>query len=218
MVTIKNEQEIEKMRIAGHILADAIKMLKEKTQVGVNVLDLDYAFSEFIKSKGASSNFLGYHGFPKTICVSINDQLVHGIPRDYIIQDGDIVSIDCGCIYDGYHADAAFTKICGTPKHEKDDILIKATENSLELVIALLKPGVRIGDIGATIQTYIEEQGFSVPRDYTGHGIGVEMHEDPFVPNYGTPGTGMRLQKGMVIAVEPMVQAGTHLTDLASDN
>jgi methionyl aminopeptidase len=156
MVTIKNAEAIKKMRIAGQILAQAMVMLKEKTKVGVNILDLDQAFAKFIQEKGAQSNFLGYNGFPKTICVSINDQLVHGIPRNYEIQDGDIVSIDCGCVYEGYHADAAFTKICGVQKHEKDDILVKVTEKSLELAIALIRPGVRIGDIGATIQKYVE--------------------------------------------------------------
>jgi len=217
MITIKTQEQIEKMKIAGKILAKGLKMLNEMAEVGVNVLDLEHAFADFLVKENATSNFLGYHGFPKTICVSINDELVHGIPTDRIIKDGDIVSIDAGCIYEGMHADAAFSKICGTPKSKKDGILIKATEKSLELAIEQVKPGARIGDISSAVQTYIEGFGFHVPRDYTGHGIGFEMHEDPFVPNYGTKGTGMRLKPGMVIAIEPMVQLGTYLTKVAPD-
>ncbi|WP_027062995.1 type I methionyl aminopeptidase [Mesoplasma seiffertii] len=217
MVTIKSLEEINKMRVAGKVLSRAVKMLKDMCQVGVNCLDLDRAFEEFILANGCTSNFKGYGGFPKTICVSINDQLVHGIPQDRILADGDIVSIDTGCVYQGYHADSAFTKIVGTPKDEKHAILIEVTEKSLELAIEQVKPGTRIGTIGATIQKYVESFGFGVPRDYTGHGIGTEMHEEPYVPNYGTPDTGMRLQSGMVIAIEPMVQMGTFKTKVASD-
>ncbi|ATZ16580.1 methionyl aminopeptidase [Entomoplasma freundtii] len=218
MVTIKNPVEIIKMRKAGQILAEAIEMLKKETQVGVNCLDLDKKFADFITEKGATSNFLNYHGYPNTICISINDQLVHGIPQNRVIQNGDIVSIDCGCIYDGYHADAAFTKICGFAKEPKHDILVKATEEALAKAIAIVRPGTRIGDIGAEIQTYIEQLGFALPREYTGHGIGQEMHEDPYIPNYGVAGTGMRLQPGMVIAIEPMVQIGTHKTKVGADH
>lgn len=217
MVTIKNEQQIAKMRIAGQVLAQAIQMLKEKLAPGVNCLELDQAFHDFIQSKGCQSNFLGYYGFPKTICISINEQLIHGIPQDRIIADGDIVSIDCGCSFEGYHADSAFTMQVGVPKAQKNAILIWATEKSLDLAIKMLKPGVRIGDIGSTIQTYIESFGFHLPKDYSGHGIGAAMHEDPFIPNYGTPGTGLRLQAGMVIAIEPMVQIGTDQTIVAND-
>ncbi|ATZ17025.1 methionine aminopeptidase [Williamsoniiplasma luminosum] len=217
MVTIKNTSEIAKMRIAGQVLAQAIEMLKSMLKPGVNCLDLDQAFADFIKAKDCTSNFLGYYGYPKNICISINDQLIHGIPQDRIIESGDIVSVDSGCVYQGYHADSAFTMQVGTPKAQKNAILIWATEKSLDLVIQMLKPGVRIGDIGSTIQTYIEGFGFHLPRDYTGHGIGTAMHEDPYIPNYGTPGTGLRLQQGMVIAVEPMVQIGTNKTIVADD-
>lgn len=218
MAMIKNASEIEKMRKAGAILAEAIEMLKEETKVGANCLDLDQKFHNFIQKKGAKSNFLNYHGYPKTICISINEQLVHGIPQNRIIQEGDIVSIDCGCVIDGYHADAAFTKICGFAKDPKHDILVSATEEALSKAIAIIRPGIRIGDIGAEIQSYVEGLGFAVPRDYTGHGIGQAMHEDPYIPNYGTKGTGMRLQSGMVIAIEPMVQIGTHKTKVSPDH
>ncbi|WP_026389224.1 type I methionyl aminopeptidase [[Acholeplasma] multilocale] len=217
MVTIKSPEQIEKMRVAGRVLSEAVQMLKDMCQVGVNCLDLDKAFEEFITSKGCTSNFKGYGGFPKTICISINDQLVHGIPANRVIEDGDIVSIDTGCVFEGWHADSAFTKICGVQKDEKHGILLEVTEKSLELAIEQIKPGVRLGTIGATIQQFVESFGFSVPRDYTGHGIGTAMHEDPFIPNYGTPDTGMRLQAGMTIAIEPMVQMGTHKTKTAAD-
>jgi methionyl aminopeptidase len=217
MVTIKTKEQIAKMRIAGDILARGLAMLKEKAQVGVNLLTLDQAFSDFLKQENATSNFLGYNGFPKTICVSINDQLVHGIPTNRVIKDGDVVSIDAGCIYEGMHADSAFTKICGVEKNKKDGILIKATEKSLELAIEQVKPGARIGDLSSIIQQHLESFGFQVPRDYTGHGIGTAMHEDPYIPNYGVKGTGMRLKAGMVIAIEPMSQIGTAMTKLGSD-
>lgn len=218
MITVKNQEAINKMRQAGAILSQGLKMLDQATQVGVNCLDLEHKFATFLKAHGVQSNFLGYQGFPATICISINDQLVHGIPRNRVIQDGDIVSIDAGCILDGYHADAAFTKICGFPKDKKDVILVEATEQALNEAIKIIKPGVRLGDIGAAIQTYIEKFGFYLPRDYTGHGIGLAMHEEPYIPNYGTKGTGIRLQSGMTIAIEPMVQIGTVETKVGADH
>lgn len=218
MISIKSPSEIGKMRRAGKVLARGLAMLNQEAQVGVNCLTLEEKFANFLKKEHATSNFLGYHGFPATICISINDQLVHGIPQDRVIEDGDIVSVDAGCIVEGYHADAAFTKICGFPKHPKDVILVKATENSLNKAIKIIKPGTRLGDIGATIQSYIEGLGLHLPREYTGHGIGLAMHEDPFIPNYGTWGTGLRLQAGMTIAIEPMVQIGTDQTKVGPDH
>jgi len=217
MVTIKNPEQIAKMKIAGAILGEGLAQLKAMTKVGVNLLDLEAFFANYLKEQGVESNFLGYYDYPATTCISVNDQLVHGIPRNYVIQDGDLVSIDAGCIYQGMHADAAFTTLCGSPKSEKDVILLEATEESLELAIKAIHPGTRIGDIGATIQTYIEGFGFHLPRDYTGHGIGTAMHEDPYVPNVGTAGTGMKLVPGMVIAIEPMVQIGTAKTYTGKD-
>ncbi|AGY41217.1 Methionine aminopeptidase [Mesoplasma florum W37] len=217
-VTIKSPQEIEKMRVAGQVLAQAIDMLKSMIKVGVNCLDLDKEFEKFITEKGCKSNFKNYHGYPKTICVSINEQLVHGIPQDRILEEGDIVSVDTGCVFEGYHADSAFSMIVGIAKDTKHDILLKVTEECLDLAIEALAPGVRIGTIGSIIQNHAESFGFGVPRDYTGHGIGTEMHEDPFIPNYGKKDTGMRLQAGMVICIEPMIQMGTFKTKLAADN
>ncbi|EOA07136.1 Methionine aminopeptidase [Mycoplasma yeatsii 13926] len=218
MVTIKTPEQIQKIRTACKVLAQGLDMLKKMIKPGINCLDLDKAFEEFIISKGCKSNFKGYHGFPKTICISINDQLVHGIPQDRILQDGDIVSIDAGCTFEGWHADSAFTMLCGIAKDKKNDILISVTEKSLELAIEQVKPGTRLGTIGHTIQKYVESYGFSLPRDYTGHGIGQSLHEDPFIPNVGVENTGMRLQAGMVICIEPMVQIGTHKTKTAADN
>lgn len=184
-VTIKSPQEIEKMRVAGQVLAEAIDMLKSMIKVGVNCLDLDKEFEKFITEKGCKSNFKNYHGYPKTICISINEQLVHGIPQDRILEEGDLVSVDTGCVFEGYHADSAFSMIVGIAKDTKHDILLKVTEECLDLAIEALAPGVRIGTIGSIIQNHAESFGFGVPRDYTGHGIGTEMHEDPFIPNYG---------------------------------
>lgn len=217
-VTIKNQEEIKKMRIAGDVLSQAIDMLKSMIKPGVNCLELDKSFENFITSKNCSSNFKNYHGFPKTICVSINEELVHGIPNKRFLESGDIVSIDTGCVFEGYHADSAFTMICGIAKNENHDILLKVTEECLDLAIKEVRPGTRIGTIGNIIQTHAEKHGFGVPRDYTGHGIGTQMHEDPYIPNYGINDTGMRLKAGMVICIEPMVQMGTYKTKLASDN
>ncbi|WP_434323661.1 type I methionyl aminopeptidase [Mycoplasma capricolum subsp. capricolum] len=217
MITIKNQEQIQKMKIAGQVLAKGLNLLKSMIKPGVNCLDLDKAFEEFIKQNGCESNFKNYQGFPKTICISINDQLIHGIPRDRVLLDGDVVSIDAGCMYEKWHADGAFTMVCGIAKNKKNDILIRVTEEALELAIAELKPGIRVGTIGSIIQNYVESFDFSVPRDYTGHGIGLALHEDPYIPNYGIPNTGIRLQEGMVICIEPMVQMGTYKTKIADD-
>ncbi|UZK64513.1 type I methionyl aminopeptidase [Mycoplasma mycoides subsp. capri] len=218
MITIKNQEQIQKMKIAGQVLAKGLNLLKSMIKPGVNCLDLDKAFEEFIKQNGCESNFKNYQGFPKTICISINDQLIHGIPKNRILQNGDIVSIDAGCMYQKWHADSAFTMVCGIANDKKNDILIRVTEKALDLAIAELKPGIRVGTIGSIIQNYVELHNFSVPRDYTGHGIGLALHEDPYIPNYGIPNTGVRLQENMVICIEPMVQMGTYKTKLADDN
>ncbi|AXK51029.1 type I methionyl aminopeptidase [Spiroplasma alleghenense] len=218
MVSIKSSSEISKMKIAGKILGQALKMLEEMIKPGINCLDLDKAFLEFITSKGCTSNFFGYYDYPAHICVSINEQLIHGIPQNRTIQDGDIVSIDTGCVYEGYHADAAITKICGMPKNEKDIKLVNDTKKSLELAIEQVRDGVRIGTISATVQKFIEQNGFQLPTDFAGHGIGTAMHEDPLIPNTGVADTGMRLKAGMTICIEPMVQVSTSKTITAKDN
>lgn len=216
-ITIKNKEQIDNMRIAGQVLAKGLKMLSEMIKPGVNCLELDEAFENFINKNNCESNFKNYYGFPKTICVSINEQLIHGIPRDRVLLDGDIVSIDAGCKYKGWHADSAISVLCGTKINENYVKLIEVTKKSLYLAIEQIKAGVRIGTLSSTVQTYVEDQGFHLPTDYSGHGIGQEMHEDPFVPNVGRKDTGIRLVSGMVICIEPMVQIGTNKTIVADD-
>ncbi|QBQ08118.1 methionine aminopeptidase [Spiroplasma gladiatoris] len=216
-ITIKNSEQANKMRIAGQVLGEALYKLKKMINPGVNCLELDKFFIEFIESKGCQSNFKGYYDYPAHICISINEQLIHGIPNDRILVDGDIVSIDAGCIYEGYHADSAFTKICGESSNKVNNKLVEVTEKSLYLAIEQVRAGVRIGTISSTVQNYIEEFGFQLPKDYSGHGIGLEMHEDPFVPNTGIKDTGMRLIEGMAICIEPMVQIGTNNTVVSKD-
>ncbi|AHI53287.1 type I methionyl aminopeptidase [Spiroplasma culicicola] len=217
-ITIKNSQQIEKMRIAGQVLGEAIYNLKQMIKPGINCLDLDKFFIDFITKHNCTSNFKGYYGYPAHICISINEQLIHGIPQDRILQKGDIVSIDTGCVYEGYHADSAFSVICGESIDKNYDKLLEVTEQSLYLAIEQVRAGVRIGTISSTVQNFVEEHGFQLPTDYSGHGIGLEMHEDPFVPNVGIKDTGMRLIPGMTICIEPMVQIGTNKTVVGDDD
>ncbi|QGS52352.1 type I methionyl aminopeptidase [Spiroplasma tabanidicola] len=217
-ITIKNQDQINKMRVAGKVLSEALYNLKKMIKPGVNCLDLDKYFIEFITKKGCQSNFKNYFGYPAHICISINEQLIHGIPNNRLIQDGDIVSIDAGCIYQDYHSDSAFTVICGQAKDELHSKLVEVTERSLYLAIEQVRAGVRIGTISSTVQQFVEEYGFQLPKDYTGHGIGLEMHEDPFIPNTGIKETGMRLIEGMAICIEPMVQIGTDKTVVGKDD
>ncbi|AKU80248.1 type I methionyl aminopeptidase [Spiroplasma turonicum] len=216
-ITIKNKEQIEKMRYAGKVLSEALHNLKKMIKPGINCLELDKSFIDFITSKGCTSNFKGYYDYPAHICVSINEQLIHGIPKDRILKNGDIVSIDAGCIYEGYHSDSAFTVICGDSSNEKISKLVDLTERSLYLAIEHVRAGVRIGTISATVQNFIEDNGFHLPTSYSGHGIGLEMHEDPFIPNVGIKNTGMRLVPGMTICIEPMVQVGTNKTIVDDD-
>ncbi|ASP28691.1 methionine aminopeptidase [Spiroplasma corruscae] len=216
-ITIKNSEQIEKMKYAGQVLAEALLRLKKMIKPGVNCLDLDKDFIEFITEKGCQSNFKGYYEYPAHICVSINEQLIHGIPKNRVLKDGDIVSIDAGCIYKGYNSDSAFTIICGTSSNELHKKLVELTERSLYLAIEQVRAGVRIGTISSTVQNFIEENGFHLPTSYSGHGIGLEMHEDPFIPNVGIKNTGMRLVPGMTICIEPMVQVGTDKTVVDGD-
>ncbi|ARU91100.1 methionine aminopeptidase [Spiroplasma clarkii] len=217
-VTIKNAEQLDKMRYAGKVLGAALYDLKKMIQPGVNCLDLDKYFIDFITKNGCESNFKGYYGFPAHICVSINEQLIHGIPVNRVIKAGDIVKIDAGCSFQGWHADSAFSVICGDIIDEKYDKLLRVTEKSLCLAIEQVRAGVRIGTITSTVQTYVESNGFHLPKDYSGHGIGLAMHEDPFVPNTGKKDTGMRLTKNMTICIEPMVQIGTDQTVVGADN
>lgn len=206
-VARKSPEQIAKMRKAGRVVAEMHAKIREAIRPGVTTAQLDAIGREVIERRGARSNFLGYHGFPAVICTSPNDMIVHGIPGDYRLKEGDIISVDCGAIVDGWHGDAAFTAPVGEVS-ELAARLIEVTEQSLYAGIAQMVDGNRIGDIGHAVQRVAEAAGFSVVREYVGHAIGTAMHEKPEVPNYGEPGTGRKLRVGNVYAVEPMVNVG----------
>lgn len=209
-------EEIAKMRLAGKVVAEMHEKTRAFVKPGVTTLQIDKVAREVIEKRGARSNFLGYHGFPAVICTSPNDVIVHGIPDGYTLEEGDIISIDCGAIIEGWHADAAFTMAVGEVTKEAKK-LIKVTEESLFAGIDQMVDGNRIGDIGAAVQKVAENAGFSVVREYVGHAIGTAMHEEPQVPNYGTPGTGPKLRAGNVFAVEPMINVGDYRTEVLED-
>ncbi len=209
-------EEIAKMRKAGSVVAEMHEKTREAAKPGVTTLQLDAVAREVLERRNARSNFLGYHGFEGVICTSPNEMIVHGIPGDYRLKDGDVMSIDCGAIIDGWHGDAAYTMAIGEVTAEAQR-LIDITERSLYAGIDVMIEGNRIGDIGAAIQKVAEEAGFSIVREYVGHSIGTAMHEEPQVPNYGVPGTGPKLRTGNVFAVEPMVNVGTWQTRALAD-
>jgi methionyl aminopeptidase len=212
----RSKEEIAKMRRAGRVVAEMHERTRAAARPGVTTAQLDKVAREVLDRRGARSNFLGYHGFPAVICTSPNDMIVHGIPGDYRLEEGDILSIDCGAIIEGYHGDAAFTMAIGavSPEAEK---LLRVTEDSLWAGIARMEEGHRLHDIGAAVQTVAEGAGFSVVREYVGHAIGTAMHEEPQVPNYWPGSPGPKLKVGMVFAVEPMVNAGGPATRLLDD-
>ena len=209
MIIIKSKKEIELMREAGKIVADTHELLKEAITPGISTLELDKIAEENIRKYNAIPSFKGYGGFPGTICASINEQVVHGIPGNQIVKEGDILSIDIGAYYKGYHADAAKTHGVGIISEENRK-LIEVTKESFYEGIKFAKLGSRLSDISHAIQAHVEKHGFSVVRDLVGHGVGTELHEDPQVPNYGPPGKGPKLKEGMVIAIEPMINAGRY--------
>ena len=203
------------MRRAGKVVAEMHERTREAARPGVTTAELDRVAREVLERRGARSNFLNYHGFPAVICTSPNDMIVHGIPGSYRVEEGDILSIDCGAVVEGYHADAAFTMPVGEVEPEALK-LIEVTEESLRKGIEQMVEGNRLSDIGHAVQTVAEAAGYSVVREYVGHAIGTAMHEEPQVPNYGPPGKGPKLRAGMVFAVEPMVNmggAGTRVLD-----
>jgi methionyl aminopeptidase len=204
------------MRKAGRVVAEMHDRIRRAIRPGVTTEQLDRIGREVLERRGARSNFLGYHGFPAVICASPNDVIVHGIPGPRVLHEGDIISIDCGAIVDGWHGDAAFTTGVG-PIDDESARLIEVTDASLAAGIEAMQPGGRLSDIGAAVQAVAEEAGFSVVREYTGHGIGLAMHEAPDVPNWGRPGKGRRLGPGQTYAVEPMVCAGRPDTVLLDD-
>lgn len=217
MIIIKNHKEIELMRKAGRIVAETLLLVGEKVKPGITTAELDSIAEEFITKHGAKPSFKGLYGFPASLCISVNEQVVHGIPGGYVLKEGDIVSVDCGAEIDGFHGDAARTFAVGTIS-DKAKKLIQVTEESFFRGIEFARVGNNLTDISHEIQSYVEASGFSVVRDFVGHGIGKNVHEDPEVPNFGRPGRGPKLVAGMTLAIEPMVNIGTYrVTTLGDD-
>ncbi|MFN8039468.1 MAG: type I methionyl aminopeptidase [Acidimicrobiales bacterium] len=212
----KTPDQIAVMRRAGRVVAEMHERIRLALAPGVTTSHLDAIAREVLDRRGAQSNFLGYHGYPAVICASPNDVVVHGIPDDRVLEEGDIVAIDCGAVVDGWHGDAAFTAPVGTASAQAAE-LIEVTRRSLLAGIDRLEPGGRLGDVGNAVQRVVERGGFAVVREYVGHGIGAAMHEAPDVPNYGKAGTGPKLRVGDVFAVEPMVNVGGPEVELLDD-
>jgi methionyl aminopeptidase len=218
MIMIKTPQEIEKMRRAGGIVRQTLELVRGLVKPGATTLDLEKAAEKKIADLGAVPAFKGYHGYPCVLCTSVNSEVVHGIPSGQrILKEGDIVSIDCGAVIDGYFGDSAITVPVGEKVAPETLRLLEVTKASLENAIRTVKVGATLGDVGAAVQEVVESDGFSVVRDFVGHGIGTRMHEDPQVPNYGKRGMGLKLREGMVIAIEPMVNAGKPGVQVLSD-
>ncbi|MBR5219375.1 MAG: type I methionyl aminopeptidase [Clostridia bacterium] len=210
MIQVKNAAQIAMMRDAGKITGEALAMAGEMVRPGITTKEIDTAIREYIKKCGATPSFLNYGGFPASACISINDEVIHGIPSaKKVLRDGDIVKIDVGAYYKGYHGDSANTFPVGTVSEEAAT-LIRVTKESFQKGIETLGPGSRLGDLGAAVDGYVRQFGFSAVRKFVGHGIGRDLHEVPDVPNYGIAGRGQRIYTGMVIAVEPMINAGTY--------
>ena len=217
MITIKSQREIELLKIAGNIVYQTHQYLKPLIKEGITTNELDKLAEDFIRSHDATPSFKGYEGFPSTLCTSINSEVVHGFPSDRKLKNGDIISIDIGACYKGYHGDSAWTYTVGEVD-EKTKQLLEDTEKSLFVGLAQVKPGNRIGDIGYAIEEYAHKHNLGVVRELCGHGVGTSVHEDPEVPNYGIPNTGPRLKEGMVIAVEPMLTLGSPRVYLHDNN
>ena len=216
MIIIKNGHDLEAMRQACKITAAARALAGEMVRPGVSTKEIDKAVHDFIVAQGAKPSFLGYHGFPASTCISVNSTVVHGIPNDYVLKDGDIVTVDVGAYYKGFHGDCAATYPCGTVSAEAEK-LIAVTKQSFFEGIRFATRGHRVSDISHAIETYVESNGFSVVRSFVGHGVGAQLHEDPEVPNYGAPGRGPRLLPGMTLAIEPMVNVGTYEVRVLKD-
>ena len=217
MIVLKTSRELAAMRVAGRISARALKLAGEAVEPGISTWEIDRIVRRYIESEGAKPSFLGYGGFPASACISVNQVVIHGIPKkDQILKQGDIVSIDIGAFFEGFTGDNAYTFPCGDVSPEAQR-LMDTTRESLHQGIAAAKAGNRVGDIGHAVQSYVEARGYSVVRDFVGHGVGAKLHEDPSVPNFGSPGRGVRLLPGMTIAIEPMVNAGVHTVKTLSD-
>ena len=216
MIILKSKQEIELMRESGKIVAETHEILKEAIKPGISTLELDKIAENHIRKYNAIPSFKGYHGFKGSICASINEEVVHGIPGSRVLEDGDIISIDIGAYFKGYHADSAKTHAVGIIS-EEDRKLIEVTKESFYEGLKFAKLGHRLSDISHAIQTHVEKNEFSIVRDLVGHGVGRQLHEDPQIPNYGRPGRGPKLKEGMVLAIEPMVNYGTHYVKMLGD-
>ena len=217
MIHVKTDEQIAKMRVSGKMTRDVLDLIGRSIRVGMTTKELDKIAYDYILSCGATPSFLGYNGYPASLCVSIDEAVVHGIPSsDVVIKEGQIVSVDVGVIYDGWQGDAARTFMVGEVSEEKKK-LVTVTEECFFKAIENLRDGTPLGNIGYAVQSHAEANGFSVVRALVGHGIGQQMHEDPQVPNYGKRGTGIRLKKGMVLAIEPMINAGDFKVDFLSD-
>lgn len=217
MIICKTPREIEIMREAGRIVALTHEELKKHILPGITTKELDVIAEQFIRKQGAIPSFKGYNGFRGSICASVNDELVHGIPGDRVLKNGDVISIDIGAKYNGYHGDSAWTYPVGEID-ENTKRLLEVTEESLYLGLKEAKPGERLSNISHAIQTYVEANGFSIVREYVGHGVGQDLHEDPQIPHYGPPNKGPRLKPGMVLAIEPMVNAGSRYVKTLADD
>ncbi|MGO4698858.1 type I methionyl aminopeptidase [Paenibacillus sp. 2TAB26] len=217
MIICKSESELRYMREAGRIVAETHRLMVQAVKPGITTRELDQIAETYIKSQNAIPSFKGYNGFPSSICASVNDELVHGFPGSRKLNEGDIISIDIGAQFEGYHGDSAWTYAVGavTPEVQK---LLDVTEASLYAGLALVKPDIRLYTISHAIQKVIEDAGFSVVREYVGHGIGADLHEEPQIPNYGIPDRGPRLKTGMVLAIEPMVNIGERYVRTLEDN
>ena len=219
MIIRKTPAEIEKMRVAGAAVAGCLKEIVERVEAGkTTTLDIDILAEELIPKHGGVSSFKNYRGYPNTVCVAVNEEVVHGIPRDRVLVPGDILGIDLGMIVDGWHSDAAVTIAVGGTASKEAMRLLRVTREALYKGIEQARPGKRLSDIGHAIQEHVERNGFSIVRDLVGHGIGRSMHEDPHVPNYGKSGRGVRLEEGMTFAIEPMVNAGGYQVETLDDN
>ena len=216
MIILKSNDEIALMKKAGKIVGETLLLLEEKVKPGVTTAELDIMAEEFITKHGAKPSFKGLYGFPSSLCISVNEQVIHGFPGAYVLKEGDIVSVDCGACINGFHGDAARTFPVGNISKEAQR-LIDVTRDSFFKGIEYAKVGNRLSDISHEIQSYVEAAGFSVVRDFVGHGIGRNVHEDPNVPNFGKSGRGPKLQEGMVLAIEPMVNAGTYKVTTLKD-
>jgi methionyl aminopeptidase len=218
MIIRKSPEELEKMRRAGRVVAETIGRVLAAVRPDITTADLDRVAEDHIRKEGAVPSFMGYRGFPASICASLNDEVVHGIPSPArTLRSGDLLSLDFGAIWQGYHADSAVTVFVGEPPSTEAEKLVRVTEEALDAGISEIRPGKHLSDIGHAVQQVVEGAGFSVVREYVGHGIGRDLHEDPQIPNYGPPGRGPEMKPGLVVAIEPMVNMGDWRTKVLAD-